>query len=91
MAVNSGTAALHIACPRWASATGIGSDTLHQVVASANCALYCGAQADFVDIGLTGNMCAVELERKLIAAQAEGKLTQSSNTGTLHWPLRHAG
>ncbi len=76
VAVNSGTAALHIAC----LALGVGHGdwvwtSPISFVASANCALYCGAQVDFVDIEPdTGNMCAVELERKLIAAQAEGKL-----------------
>ncbi|WDO03854.1 UDP-4-amino-4,6-dideoxy-N-acetyl-beta-L-altrosamine transaminase [Aeromonas allosaccharophila] len=76
VAVNSGTAALHIAC----LALGVGpSDWVWtspiSFVASANCALYCGAQVDFVDIEPdTGNMCALELERKLITAQAEGKL-----------------
>ncbi|OEC48417.1 MULTISPECIES: UDP-4-amino-4,6-dideoxy-N-acetyl-beta-L-altrosamine transaminase [unclassified Aeromonas] len=76
VAVNSGTAALHIAC----LALGVGHrdwvwTSPISFVASANCALYCGAQVDFVDIESdTGNMCAVELERKLIAAKAEGKL-----------------
>lgn len=76
VAVNSGTAALHIAC----LALGVGPrdwvwTSPISFVASANCALYCGAQVDFVDIEPdTGNMCAVELERKLIAAKAEGKL-----------------
>lgn len=76
VAVNSGTAALHIAC----LALGIGPGdwvwtSPISFVASANCALYCGAQVDFVDIEPdTGNMCALELERKLITAKAEGKL-----------------
>ncbi|HDO1323777.1 UDP-4-amino-4,6-dideoxy-N-acetyl-beta-L-altrosamine transaminase [Aeromonas veronii] len=76
VAVNSGTAALHIAC----LALGVGPGdwvwtSPISFVASANCALYCGAQVDFVDIEPdTGNMCAVELEKKLIAAKAEGKL-----------------
>ncbi|GAB5994484.1 UDP-4-amino-4,6-dideoxy-N-acetyl-beta-L-altrosamine transaminase [Aeromonas enteropelogenes] len=76
VAVNSGTAALHIAC----LALGVGPDdwvwtSPISFVASANCALYCGARVDFVDIEPdTGNMCAVELERKLVAAKAEGRL-----------------
>ncbi|ALP41553.1 UDP-4-amino-4,6-dideoxy-N-acetyl-beta-L-altrosamine transaminase [Aeromonas schubertii] len=76
VAVNSGTAALHIAC----LALGVGPGdwvwtSPISFVASANCALYCGAQVDFVDIEPdTGNMCALELERKLTAAKAEGKL-----------------
>jgi UDP-4-amino-4,6-dideoxy-N-acetyl-beta-L-altrosamine transaminase len=76
VAVNSGTAALHIAC----LALGVGSGdwvwtSPISFVASANCALYCGAQVDFVDIEPdTGNMCAVELARKLDIAEKEGKL-----------------
>lgn len=76
VAVNSGTAALHIA----SLALGVGPGdwvwtSPISFVASANCALYCGAQVDFVDIEPdTGNMCTMELERKLIAAKAEGKL-----------------
>ena len=76
VAVNSGTAALHIAC----LALGVGPGdwvwtSPISFVASANCALYCGAQVDFVDIEPdTGNMCALELERKLIVAKAEGRL-----------------
>lgn len=76
VAVNSGTAALHIAC----LALGVGPGdwvwtSPISFVASANCALYCGAQVDFVDIEPdTGNMCALELERKLIAAKAQGRL-----------------
>lgn len=76
VAVNSGTAALHIAC----LALGVGQGdwvwtSPISFVASANCALYCGAQVDFVDIEPdTGNMCALELERKLIVAKAQGRL-----------------
>ena len=76
VAVNSGTAALHIAC----LALGVGPGdwvwtSPISFVASANCALYCGAQIDFVDIEPDiGNMCALELERKLIVAKAEGRL-----------------
>jgi UDP-4-amino-4,6-dideoxy-N-acetyl-beta-L-altrosamine transaminase len=44
-------------------------------VASANCALYCGAQVDFVDIDpRTYNLCADKLEEKLIEAQRSGRL-----------------
>lgn len=76
VAVNSGTAALHIAC----LALGVGPGdwvwtSPISFVASANCALYCGAQVDFVDIEPdTGNMCAQELARKLAIAKQEGKL-----------------
>ncbi|MDT8435098.1 MAG: aminotransferase class I/II-fold pyridoxal phosphate-dependent enzyme, partial [Anaerosomatales bacterium] len=51
VAVSSGTAALHIACI--AADLGPG-DTLwtspNTFAASANCALYCGADVDFVDV-----------------------------------------
>nr|WP_321242414.1 UDP-4-amino-4,6-dideoxy-N-acetyl-beta-L-altrosamine transaminase [uncultured Tolumonas sp.] len=76
VAVNSGTAALHIAC----LALGVGAGdwvwtSPISFVASANCALYCGAQVDFVDIEPdTGNMCALELAKKLEIAEKEGKL-----------------
>ncbi len=51
VAVNSATSALHIAC----LALGVGEGSLvwttpNTFVASANCALYCGAQVDFADI-----------------------------------------
>lgn len=76
VAVNSATSALHIAC----LALGLGNEdwlwtTPNTFVASANCALYCGAKVDFVDIDpRTYNLCAKQLEKKLIAAQKVGKL-----------------
>jgi dTDP-4-amino-4,6-dideoxygalactose transaminase len=76
LAVNSATSALHIACLAldmgpgdwlWTSPTTF--------VASANCGLYCGAQVDFVDIDpRTYNLCPQALERKLVAAEREGRL-----------------
>ena len=76
LAVNSATSALHIAC----MAFGLGpGDWLWTspvtFVASANCALYCGAQVDFVDIDpRTFNLCPQALERKLKMSQQQGKL-----------------
>ncbi len=76
VAVNSATSALHIAC----LALGLGQGdrlwtTPNTFVASANCALYCGATVDFVDIdAATYNMCPQSLERKLAQAQATGTL-----------------
>ncbi len=76
VAVNSATSALHIAC----LALGLGHGdwlwtTPITFVASANCAIYCGAQVDFVDIdSKTYNLCADALERKLIKAEIEGRL-----------------
>ena len=76
LAVNSATSALHIAC----LALGLGpSDRLWTTpitfVASANCALYCGAEVDFVDIDpRTYNLCPRALARKLEQAEREGTL-----------------
>lgn len=76
VAVNSATSALHIAC--MALDLGPGDwlwTTPNTFVASANCALYCGAQVDFVDIDpRTYNLCPHKLEAKLIAAEKTGKL-----------------
>lgn len=76
VALNSATSALHVACMALDLGTG---DWLWTVpttfVASANCALYCGAQVDFVDIDpTTYTMCPVALEAKLKQADAAGKL-----------------
>lgn len=75
-AVNSATSALHIAC--LALDLGPGDwlwTTPNTFVASANCALYCGAQVDFVDIDPhTYNLCPLKLEEKLVAAEKAGKL-----------------
>ena len=76
LAVNSATSALHIAC----LALGLGPGdwlwtTPNTFVASANCALYCGAQVDFVDIDpRTYNLCPKALEHKLIGAEKAGRL-----------------
>ncbi|MVW76094.1 UDP-4-amino-4,6-dideoxy-N-acetyl-beta-L-altrosamine transaminase [Pseudomonas xionganensis] len=76
LAVNSATSALHIAC----LALGLGPGDLLWTspitfVASANCALYCGAEVDFVDIDpRTYNLCPQALERKLIEAESQGRL-----------------
>jgi len=73
-AVNSATSALHIAC----LALGVGSGdsvwtTPITFVASANCALYCGAEIDFVDIDpQTYNLSPSALADKLAATAAEG-------------------
>ena len=67
VAVNSGTSALHLAC--LALDVGPGDRVWTSAItfaASANCALYCGARADFVDIDpRTYNMSVEALARKL--------------------------
>jgi UDP-4-amino-4,6-dideoxy-N-acetyl-beta-L-altrosamine transaminase len=76
VAVCNATAALHIAC--LALDLGPGDwlwTTPNTFVASANCALYCGAKVDFVDTDpRTYNLCAQKLEAKLIQAQKDNKL-----------------
>lgn len=67
MAVNSATAALHLACLALELGPG---DRLwtspNTFVASSNCALYCGAEVDFVDIDeKTYNFSAEAFEEKL--------------------------
>ena len=74
VAVNSATSALHIACLALELGPG---DVLWTVpntfVASANCARYCGADVDFVDIDpRTWNMSVADLRRRLEAACAKG-------------------
>jgi len=76
VAVNSATSALHLAC--LALDVGPGDYVWTSpvtFVASANCALYCGAQVDFVDIDeKTYNLCPIALEQKLIQAEQKGML-----------------
>jgi UDP-4-amino-4,6-dideoxy-N-acetyl-beta-L-altrosamine transaminase len=76
VAANSATSALHIACMALDLGPGDWLWTSPVTfVASANCALYCGAQVDFVDIDPnTYNMSVDALEAKLIAADREGRL-----------------
>src|SRR4029450_1016052 len=76
IAVANATAALHIACLALDLGPG---DTLwttpNTFVASANCALYCGASVDFVDIDpRTYNISATALEAKLVESERSGKL-----------------
>lgn len=76
VAVNSATSALHIAC----LALGVGEGdvvwtTPITFVATANCALYCGATVDFVDIDLrTYNLSLNRLAEKLALAEKAGTL-----------------
>ncbi|WP_151448104.1 UDP-4-amino-4,6-dideoxy-N-acetyl-beta-L-altrosamine transaminase [Lacisediminimonas profundi] len=76
VAVNSATSALHLAC----LALGVGPGdrvwtTPITFVASSNCALYCGAEVDFVDIDpRTYNMSPAALAAKLESAEKNGTL-----------------
>jgi UDP-4-amino-4,6-dideoxy-N-acetyl-beta-L-altrosamine transaminase len=75
-AVNSATSALHLACLALGVQPGdIVWTSPITFVASANCALFCGASVDFVDIDpQTFNMSPQALEIKLRKAQQEGRL-----------------
>jgi UDP-4-amino-4,6-dideoxy-N-acetyl-beta-L-altrosamine transaminase len=96
VAVNSATSALHIAC----LALGVGPGDIVwtnpiSFVASANCALYCGAKVDFVDIDPdTFNISVAALTTKLVQAKISGSLPrvvipvhlagQSSDMAAIH-------
>ena len=76
VAMNSATSALHTAC--MALDLGPGDwlwTSPNSFVASANCAIYCGAKVDFVDIDpKTYNISVECLEKKLKIAKLEKKL-----------------
>jgi len=76
VAVCNATAALHIAC--MAMDLGPGDrlwTTPISFVASANCARYCGAEVDFVDIDpVTRNLSPAALADKLAQAERDGAL-----------------
>lgn len=76
VSANSATSVLHIAC----LALGVSKGDLVWTspitfVASANCALYCGAEVDFVDIDpRTFNISVEKLAEKLADAKLKGRL-----------------
>ena len=76
IAMSNGTATLHLAC----KALDVGhGDTVWTspitFVASANCARYCGAKVDFVDVDPgTVNLCPDRLAAKLEQAEKNGTL-----------------
>lgn len=103
VAVNSATSALHIAC----LALGVGPGDLVWTspitfVASANCALYCGAEIDFVDIDPdTFNISVAALTEKLEQSAKAGRLPkvvipvhlagQSCDMKAIHLLAQHYG
>jgi UDP-4-amino-4,6-dideoxy-N-acetyl-beta-L-altrosamine transaminase len=76
VAANSATSSLHLAC----LALGVGPGDLVWTspvtfVASANCARFCGAAVDFVDVDpVTYNLSVPALAEKLAAAEELGRL-----------------
>jgi UDP-4-amino-4,6-dideoxy-N-acetyl-beta-L-altrosamine transaminase len=79
LAMSSATAALHVAC----AALDLGPGDIvwtvpNTFVASANCARYCGADVDFVDIDpRTWCMSVESLRLKLERAHREGRLPKA--------------
>jgi UDP-4-amino-4,6-dideoxy-N-acetyl-beta-L-altrosamine transaminase len=78
VAVTNATAGLQIACLALGVAAGDRVWTSpNSFIASANCALYCGAAIDFVDIDpRTRNMSVPALKDKLASAQRASALPQ---------------
>ncbi len=79
VACSNGTAALHIACMALGITQGdeVWTSPI-SFVASANCALYCGASVDFIDVDpTTGNICLAALSQKLAQAQAKKALPKA--------------
>lgn len=76
VAVSNATAGLHLAC----RVLGLGPGDLlwtspNTFVASANCARFCGADVDFVDIDpRTYNLSPAALEAKILQAESAGRL-----------------
>lgn len=103
VAVNSATSALHIACRALELGPGDRAWTSPiSFVASANCARYCGAEVDFVDIDpRTYNINPAALEQKLIKADRAAQLPkvvipvhfagQSCDMRAIHGLSRHYG
>jgi UDP-4-amino-4,6-dideoxy-N-acetyl-beta-L-altrosamine transaminase len=79
ISANSATSALHLVC----LAIGVKKGDIVwtspiSFVASSNCALYCGAKIDFVDIDpVTYNMCPLKLEEKLKKIKNKKKLPKA--------------
>lgn len=76
VAVSNATAALHIACLALDLGPGdVAWTSPNTFVASANCARYCGADIDFVDIDpISWNLSPDLLEQRLAVAAGQGKL-----------------
>ena len=75
-AFNSATSALHVACLSLGVTNGdIVWTSSNSFVASSNCALYCGAEIDFLDIDINTFLTTAKIiEKKLIEARKNKKL-----------------
>ncbi len=76
VALTNGTMGLYLCCRAMGlTAGGLVWTSPNSYVASANCAFFCGAEVDFVDIDIgTGNMDVDRLEEKLTRAELLGRL-----------------
>ncbi len=76
IAVSHGTAALHLACLALEVRVGdIVWTSPNSFVASANCAIYCNAEVDFIDIDPdTYNICIDSLTLKLQQAEKDNRI-----------------
>ena len=76
VAVNSATSALHIACMALELGPGDSLWTCpNTFVASSNCAVYCGASVDFVDMDSDSyNISIEQLRNKLVIAEQNSSL-----------------
>ena len=76
LAVSNATSGLHIACMSLGVTKGdIVWTSPNSFVASSNCAIYCGAKVDFIDIDSeTYNISIEKLEEKLLLAEKNGCL-----------------
>ena len=76
VAVNSATSALHLGCLALGLKKGdyVWTSPI-TFVSSANCALFCGASVDFIDIELNTGLISIDLlKKKLIDAEKNNKL-----------------
>ena len=87
VAINSGTAALHLAC--LAAGIGPGDEVITSpitFVATANCALYVGALSTFVDI----DPMSFNLDPNKLEVYLEKRGVTTDNPACLALPARHA-
>ena len=82
IAVNSATSALHLACKALGVSHGDNVWTSSiSFVASANCAIYCGAKIDFIEIEERYSISRCQkIRRKTNQSKVLRQTTESSNT-----------
>ena len=89
VATNSATSALHIACLCLSLKKGdyVWTSPI-SFVASSNCALYCGAKIDFIDIDpSTFNICIQALKKKTYHCKKKKQITKNFNSCSFRWTI----